>query len=80
MAPVRRNGVLLKSTGPDSGERRVGKCAHSAPGRDATVRPAQARGNSTAIKSLMTIAMGLLCTVELGGVHLLRCPSGNLFA
>ncbi len=36
MAPVRRNGVLLKSTGPDSGERHVGKCAHSAPGRDAT--------------------------------------------
>ncbi len=37
MAPVRRNGVLLKSTGPDSGERRVGKRAHSAPGRDATL-------------------------------------------
>ena len=37
MAPVRRNGVLLKSTGPDSGERRVGKRTHSAPGRDATV-------------------------------------------
>ncbi len=36
MAPVRRNGILLKSTSPDSGERRMGKCAHSAPGRDAT--------------------------------------------
>ncbi len=36
MAPVRRNGVLLKSNGPDSGEGRVGKHAHSAPGRDAT--------------------------------------------
>ena len=38
MAPVRRNGVLLKSTGPDSGERRVGKRAHSAPGQDATIQ------------------------------------------
>ncbi len=37
MAPVQRNGVLLKSTGPDSGERRVGKHAHSAPGQDATL-------------------------------------------
>ncbi len=36
MAHVRRNGVLLKSTGPDSGERRMGKRANSAPGRDAT--------------------------------------------
>ncbi len=39
MAPVWRNGVLLKGTGPDSGERRVGKHAHSAPGRDATNTP-----------------------------------------
>ncbi len=36
MAPVRRSGALIKSTGPDSGERRVGKRAHSAPGQDAT--------------------------------------------
>ena len=36
MAPVWRNGVLLKSTGPDSGERCMGKRTHSAPRRDAT--------------------------------------------
>ncbi len=37
MAPTRRNGVPLMRTGPDSGDRRAGKRAHSAPGRDATI-------------------------------------------
>ena len=36
MAPTRRNGVPFIRTGSDSGERRAGKRAHSAPGRDAT--------------------------------------------
>ncbi len=41
MAPTRRNGVSFARTGPDSGDRRAGKRAHSAPGRDATLRTAQ---------------------------------------
>ncbi len=36
MAPTRRNGVPFLRTGPDSGDRRAGKRAHSTPGRDAT--------------------------------------------
>ncbi len=38
MAPTRRNGVSFVRTGPDSGDRRAEKRAHSAPGRDATSR------------------------------------------
>ncbi len=36
MAPVRRNGVLIKGSGPDSVEGRIGRHAHSTPGQDAT--------------------------------------------
>ena len=36
MAPTRRNGVPFVSTSLNSGDRRAGKRAHSAPGRDAT--------------------------------------------
>ena len=46
MAPVWRDSVSLRSTGPDSGDRRVGKCAHSAPGRDATLSNVETDFNS----------------------------------
>ncbi len=38
MAPTQCNGVPLMRTGPDSGDKRAGKRAHGAPGRDATTR------------------------------------------
>ena len=48
MVPTWCNSVLFMNTGPDSGERRVRRRAHSAPGLDATT----AKGRIPSVVSL----------------------------